>query len=578
MSLILLFLLFSACQPSSSNINYGHSDLHEDERQVLLDDLSDLHSRYDYSTNMLTKELTRWNYHTDAELGTFHEVRGSFRYAVMLADSDVDSLVERAWKVIAATIKLQDQDTTSKSCGVWPYYLEEPLATKKAPIDYNWADFNAVSLLTLWMGHQDIIPTQLKEEIRHALILAARSIQKRDVKPGYTNIAIMGTYVTYLVGHLFDLSDMQQYAQDRLQAFYTYTLDKVGFREYNSPTYNMVALEELMRMKNHIAESEARQMIDSLYSIGWNMIARHFHKPTMQWAGPHSRSYSSFVRPRFYRLLNEATKGQMEIANAEERYDGIIKHVIPTHLMGYFLNPQYPRTEIDIFEKEAPQIIGTCHLTNDYALASVNRSSMWNQRRPFLVHWGDEQHPKYLQLRFLHDGYDFSSATLHSQQKENRSLIGINLVLNGGDKHISIDRLKGGRFLAKDLRLRFEFGGVDKEELQVPDSEKIYQSKQISFGVHQFQSRFDKDFGIWEIGGVGDTSWVDYIIYSGAEHLIDLKQMEEAALFFGFSLSNLPSEANHPIEVRENGDRLDLSWMGLKLELYERPYPNPKNL
>ena len=41
----------------------------------------------------------------------------------------------------------------------------------------------------------------------------------------------MGTYVTYMVSHLFDLPDMQAYAKNRLIAFYEYTLDNGGFSE-----------------------------------------------------------------------------------------------------------------------------------------------------------------------------------------------------------------------------------------------------------------------------------------------------------------------------------------------------------
>ena len=57
-----------------------------------------------------------------------------------------------------------------------------------------------------------------------ALIHACRSIQQRDIKPGYTNIAIMGTLVTYLTGHLLDERDLQQYADMRLRRFYDYTM------------------------------------------------------------------------------------------------------------------------------------------------------------------------------------------------------------------------------------------------------------------------------------------------------------------------------------------------------------------
>ena len=128
--------------------------------------------------------------------------------------------------------------------------------------------------------HQDRLPAELQEKMKNALILAARSVQKRDCEPGYTNIAIMGTYVTYMVSHLFDLPEMKKYANERLYTFYQYTQEQKGFTEYNSPTYTIVALDELNRMQRHIVEPEAKRMIDELYEMGWEMIARHYHKPS----------------------------------------------------------------------------------------------------------------------------------------------------------------------------------------------------------------------------------------------------------------------------------------------------------
>ena len=147
------------------------------------------------------------------------------------------------------------------------------------------------------------------------------------------------------MAHRFDLPEMKIYASDRLQRFYDYTQDKGGFTEYNSPTYTIVALDELTRMKKHIINPKSKYMIDSLYTVGWEMIARHYHKPTGQWTGPHSRSYSTLVRPSFYGILYQASDGQINLPNQEPRIDVKIKHNIPNHLMHYFLSPEFPRTK-----------------------------------------------------------------------------------------------------------------------------------------------------------------------------------------------------------------------------------------
>lgn len=586
--IVLLLFAGALCSCSSKGYNdgyiqYQHVKLTSEDKQILSESLKSQQQKYDPQIKMVTTTLNGWNYHTDAQTGIFHNVRSSLSYAVSLLDLEDEKYTQQAFDVIEKTISLQDQDPDSKSCGVWPYYMEEPLATKKSPIDFNWADFNAVSLLDVWMGHQDRIPEKLKEKIKQSLILAAKSIQKRNVSPGYTNIAIMGTNVTYIVSHLFGLADMKDYANKRLKGFYDYTLDKGGFSEYNSPTYTFTALDELDRMKRHIVEPVAVQAIDMLYYTGWEMIARHYHQPSGQWAGPHSRSYSTLVKLSFYAILEEGSNGKINTGTTEKRSDVKIKHHIPESLLHYFQSPVYPRTETDVFEKVNPQIIGTTYLNENYALSTATRSSLWNQRRPFLVYWGTVKTPKYLQVRFLHDDYDFSSAIFNSQQKENKVLSAVNFITNGGDKHISIDRLKEGKFNAKDLRLRFEFGNVtNSDKLLLPTTSyepfKI-NLDQLKFNLQLYFAAFENQKGHWEKGSDGRVSWIDFVLYSGSEKEFDLTKISKAAM--GFSLS-VESTGKNPQfkkpEVSEKEGLMKVNWNGLSLAIPLKPSPENINL
>ncbi|HEV7347112.1 hypothetical protein [Telluribacter sp.] len=561
-------------------IQYKPVQLSAAEKQILKESLDKLHDRYDPQEKMLTKTLTGWNYHTDAESGVYHEVRGSLNYAVGLLDLGEKQYEQRAFDIIKKVISLQDTVSTNKTAGIWPYYMEEPLTTKKSPADWNWADFNGVSLLDIYMGHQAKLPEDLKSMIRTSLIYAAKSIQKRNVQPGYTNIAIMGTYMTYMTSHLFDLPDMKVYAKNRLDNFYDYTL-KRGFTEYNSPTYTVVALDELDRMKRHIVDKDAKQKIEALYNTAWEVVAQHYHKPTGQWAGPHSRAYSSLLMPTVYGIFKEASNGKVDLPGAMARNDVKVKHQIPAQLMPYFLSPKYPRTQQDVLSIDDPKIIGTTYLTDKYALSTANRSSLWNQRRPFLAYWGTPEKPHYLQVRFLHDLYDFSSASFYSEQKENNVLAAINFLTNGGDKHISIDKLKDGKFRAKDLRLRFEFGNVPVDQLALPQSVNDVVTERIdglNFTLQLYQAAFGDHKGYWEKGGDEKASWLDFVLYKGAEKDIDLTTMNEAVLGFAFNLSDTkPAKMKAPV-VSKSGESLSASWQGLGVEANIKPMPQPKNL
>lgn len=151
----------------------------------------------------------------------------------------------------------------------------------------------------------------------------------------------------------------------------------------------------------------------------------------------------------------------------------------------------------------------------------------------------------YLQVRLLHDMYDFSTASVFTRQKENKVLAVINFGTNGGDKHISIDRIRDGKFKAKDLRLRFEFGSCKDLDVSLPVRENVAFTAEASgckTAIRLLEARFDHLKGYWEKGGDGENSWVDYVIYSGNEKDFDLTQVAQAIYAFALSFGNQSDE------------------------------------
>ena len=61
--------------------------------------------------------------------------------------------------------------------------------------------------------------------------------------------------------------------------------------EYNSPTYTALNLWFLALIAEHATSGEARRLALFLEQRLWVDVAMHFHAPSMQFAGPHSRSY-----------------------------------------------------------------------------------------------------------------------------------------------------------------------------------------------------------------------------------------------------------------------------------------------
>ena len=195
---------------------------------------------------------------------TAHPTRDSLDYALLLLEAGGEERAARALKIIERVIALQEKDSDSKWYGIWGYYLEEP-APKMAPADWNWADFNGSLLLLIENRHGAKLPTALRKSVSESIRHAAYSVRRRNVAMTYTNIAVQGTFVTLAAAEVRGDKDLLAYARERLTRF-ARTVDETGsFNEYNSPTYTIVALEELARLKEHARTPEALPLIDEAY-------------------------------------------------------------------------------------------------------------------------------------------------------------------------------------------------------------------------------------------------------------------------------------------------------------------------
>ncbi|HKJ90744.1 MAG TPA: hypothetical protein VJ960_06390, partial [Oceanipulchritudo sp.] len=506
---------------------------------------------------MIQRPFSSPGYHTELKGGVVHETRGSFNYALNLLDSGEPEHFERAVDILRRVIALQDQSPDSPTYGIWSWFLEEPLETMEQP-DFNWADFNGVTLLQISRDHLERLPEDLAKEVNDAILRACAAIKKRDVGPGYTNIALMGAYVTLVAGEHLNVPEFRDYGLARLSRFHAFTQENGAFEEYNSPTYTRVALEQLSRLKAHVQDGSAQAMIEPLLRQAWEEMARHFHAPTAQWAGPHSRAYSSLLRTDELAFIERACEGKIALPGAESstHYQ---RHVptCPPDLIPLFTELPSPRTEEDLFIKRS-NTIGTTYLHPQYALGTINHGDLWNQRRHFLWHFGTAKEPGYLHLRFLKDNYDFASAKIESVQRDGNVLALVTFVTDGGDTHIALDMVKDARFRASDLRLRFELGGPASANAHISSPRKnepaAIQVAGLDATINILQASLDGQQAHVETGGDHDKKWLDVILYSGDEREFNLETIKDAITAFAFSIGS-----TLPVEISEKEGQLILT-------------------
>lgn len=551
--------------------------LTDSQRQRLRQALEPLDAQYDSGEKMLRRPFSSPGYHTALKGGTVHPTRESLAYAVALLDTGEPQREKRAEDILRRVIALQDQDPASKTYGIWSWFLEEPLA-KMSPPDWNWADFLGVQLLQVALYHRDRLPADLAKAVDDSIRHAANSIRKRNVGPGYTNIAIMGTYVTLVAAETYGDEDLKRYAMERLRRFHEYSRHHGAFTEYNSPTYTIVALKELGRLRQHARDPEAKRLAEDIYRMAWEEIAHHFHAPTRQWAGPHSRAYSDLLGKDTLALIQRSTSGRVDFGLSDTRPSADehrLQTPCPPDLEPYFVSLEQPRELVKTFvrDEKAP-VVGTTYLAPAFALGTINRGDLWNQRRPLIAHFGSAERPSYLRLRFLHDGYDFAAARFWGRQKGGRVLAAVNIATDGGDRHPSLDRIKNATIRAKDLRLRFEFGGAAAAaELEAPESlDRPVSLKRdgLHIGIAVPYARFGEGTGRCEAGRDEKTAFLDVVLYEGEERTFRLAELNEARAGLALLLSE-KEEALPAVAVSASGGRLKMDWNDLGLDIPLHP-------
>ena len=542
-------------------------------RARLAKTLEPLHTQYDPAEKMIRRPFSSPGYHTTLKGGDVHPTRDSLRYARAILDLGDPAMDRRAFDILERVIGLQDQNPASKTYGIWSWFMDEPLE-KMSPPDWNWADFCGRELLQVILCHGHRLPADLKPKIDASIIHAARSIQKRNVGPAYTNIAVLGTYVTLIAGETYNDAGLKTYGIARLKRIVDYTAEQGAFTEYNSPTYTLVTMKALAGLVSHAQDESAGRMARELYRKTWEELAQHWHAPTQQWAGPHSRCYSTLVGEGVRSLIQRGTAGRVALGADLEKLD-VDEYrcpiMCPADMEPLLAKLEGPRTVVETFIKGAKRsTIGATYLHPDFALGTVNRGSFWNQARPVVAYYGDAKRPGYMQVRLLKNGYDLSAGRVYTAQDAGRCLSAITLATDGGDTHPSLDKLKDGVLKAKDLRLRFEFGGSGADAKITPP-QNLTGAAEVQLGKLKLHvvvpvTRFADSTPRWETTMPKDAVALDLVLYAGPER--DFKLADIAtALVVAIGFQEMPPG----ITVDERDGKVYADWAGLKVTASGRP-------
>ena len=556
--------------------------LREADREPFLRALEKAGRTYDEEWKGPSAYLDKANYHTTLARRTVHSTREAFTYAAALLASGRDEDLARAEEILRHAAALQDKDPASPTYGIWSWYMEEPLEMMSPP-DWNWADFCGKEILQVLEFHGDRIARDLRAELEDTLRHACLSIFRRNMHAAYTNISIMGSYVTLHAGQLLGWPWLFSYGKSRFAGFVRYTRANRGaFAEYNSATYTTVAIEDLTRIFDRIRDGEVHAMAKEMLDDAWRTVGEHFHAPTRQWCGPNARSYTWLTAPGTLSFLEQAAGHRISLT--DYRGDGSLPPFsyslgwtyvdlrCPEKYLGAFTAPEERnvnlafRTEADL--KKSPTAVAVFHKEKDFALGSWAVMDAWNQRRSFLGFWGGEK-TRFLNLAMLHDLYDFSAGMFVIAQDGGHALILASIRSDAGDTHVNLDMIQNGKIGAYDLRIRLEAGGALEGGWQIEDDGAFLVDGERRIAVKLIDAEFDgakaklakrgsaEEKAILDakpdlhrrFTGAEERSYLDVVFYEGPEKEIDLAGARNAYAAFFVSMDGTePEEASVAFE------------------------------
>lgn len=520
-------------------------------------------------------------YHSNFDRGAkVRPTRAAVDYAQLLLASPNPEHQQRGAGVLDRFLDVQDRDPESRTFGVWPWYYEEPLDKMAAP-DYNWADFNGATIAGILHDYPNRLSPELLKKTQQALDNSCRAIIKRDVKPNYTNIAMMGAAVTAAGGELLDKKEYLEYARMRMKRNVEHFRSLDGnFNEYNSPSYTPIVIREMERLLHLVKDPQCRKDAEEILEGAWKTFAEHYHQPTKQWAGPHSRNYSDLFGGAGQRVLLYQAGVMPSSYQPVEFFVPFIP--CPKNLQHFFKEspPKEGVVRRNMFNPNPPfrDEIGTTWMNDVATVGSASFHTFWQQARGLIGYWTLPQDGKeesavaVLRLRFLHNGDDFSSGCAWNFQEDSRILTAIGLLSNWGSMHPSFDRPKDGVFKAKSFKVVYQLAArgatvkqldANRFELSAGPVRAVVQvAERCSFGNSSIQ---------WKIEQKKDYAAVTGICYEGEEKEFPLQRFQDSRIAIGLELLENGQKSTESkiqfmdsdIETKNEGRFYGIVWPGL---------------
>jgi hypothetical protein len=318
-----------------------------------------------------------------------------------------------------------------------------------------------------------------------------------------------------------------------------------------------------------------------LNDYAWRQVARHYHEPTGELAGPHSRAYADINSPPVRSFVYAGTDGEYGCENGDdlefpgaaplnlslvtatldcpEKYRSLFDTPVESRWVRDHIPAQYPGTSPATYFGDQPSTLhhrpldARTYLSESYALGSFTRSSLWYQRRPLQCYWREDGSTRYCRVRGLLDGEDFRRALLTTSQYRNHAVSGFTILTD--DPHASTSAESSSTIDGDRLELCFEVGGpADSVAIEHDEDRVTIQTDSVTIDVSLLHAAFGRQDVSTTAGTFEDTgNRYCSVVLCEDRGAIDLESLEAAAVLFGVDVEST--------DRRSSEDRgIDYDW------------------
>jgi len=334
-----------------------------------------------------------------------HDPRGTLAYAIVLLRQGDSGRAERAIRAVLAMQETREQDA---HCGNFRWTLED-----EAVADLNGVEFMLDGLNAILRAHARDLPPALAHDVREAVALGLREIDRLDVHPSYTNIALSDICNSIIGGETLDDPYFVERGARRLDEWLAFTSRSGAPHEYNSPTYIAVDILRLACLAEHTADPSIALKARVAEELLWLHVAAHYHPGLAQLAGPHSRSYfdgwsgaGGLLKLVLWRLLGDDALRRPTPYALRSREEGEVDvaaatYHCPDYVIDLLREKSFPFESRETADAAAGLDI-TTYMTAGYALGTASRAyavgdppEAWPGANAMLLHFRRDEPPGY---------------------------------------------------------------------------------------------------------------------------------------------------------------------------------------